>query len=255
MPYNRSSRYTRGRRPRRKYKRRAVSRYSRHKNPKFFGRLGSSRGKVAVPFPMHLYTTLSYSEDITLTNVSAGVPVAYEFRGNGLYDPNKTGVGIQPRYFDSLVGNVSGGTQPYRRYCVTASKITLKIFGRNSSVSANPSFNGLFSLIPVRTGVTGPASITEMRERPLGKTVAVNSAQAWKPYTLSHFMKTSVMLDRRDLGETDLKGTNSANPTSEWDWQIHMCPIGTLDTGMSFDVLVSIKYYVRFDTLTDVADS
>lgn len=52
-------------------------------------------------FPRTKVVYLRYVENFTLNAGSAPSSVAYVFRSNGLYDPNYTGTGHQPMYFDN----------------------------------------------------------------------------------------------------------------------------------------------------------
>lgn len=42
-----------------------------------------------------------YDEILTMTS-NTGTPASYQFRCNGMFDPNHTGTGIQPLYFDQM---------------------------------------------------------------------------------------------------------------------------------------------------------
>ena len=57
-----------------------------------------------------------YSDQFQLT-CTAGALQQYTFAMNGLYDPNLTGTGSQPRYFDTLCG-ANTTAAPYRAYVV-----------------------------------------------------------------------------------------------------------------------------------------
>ena len=61
-------------------------------------------------------TKLRYVEYFTLNPAAAGLPATHVFSANGLYDPNITGVGHQPRGFDQLMAL-------YDHYYVSRSKI------------------------------------------------------------------------------------------------------------------------------------
>jgi len=70
-------------------------------------------------FPDKLVTKLRYVDSILLTGTSIGSNV---FRMNSLFDPDLTGSGHQPMYFDQFCGAI--GTAPYSRYRVLSSNIT-----------------------------------------------------------------------------------------------------------------------------------
>ena len=50
----------------------------------------------------------------------------YEYRGNSCQDPDLTGIGAQPRYFDTFCGP-QDSSAPYGNYNVLASKIIVDI--------------------------------------------------------------------------------------------------------------------------------
>lgn len=68
-------------------------------------------------FPDRLKTRLQYCDVVQLA-ASAGTPALYQFRMNGLYDPDYTGTGHQPQWFDQL-------SAVYQTYRVLGSKITV----------------------------------------------------------------------------------------------------------------------------------
>lgn len=72
--------------------------YSTPKNSQKYLKTTSSIGPD--PFPTEKFVKLKYSMTTTLTQVS--VPVAQQFRCNSLYDPDLTGTGHQPYFYDQL---------------------------------------------------------------------------------------------------------------------------------------------------------
>lgn len=66
-------------------------------------------------FPTSFRTKLRYHEAIALSSVSGSVS-SNVFRANSCFDPNQTGTGHQPMYYDQL-------TAVYNRYSVNYSKI------------------------------------------------------------------------------------------------------------------------------------
>lgn len=69
------------------------------------------------PMPNRFATKLRYAESFTLSIPIGGVAGTYLFVANGLFDPNNSGVGHQPRGFDQLMAM-------YDHYTVIGSKIT-----------------------------------------------------------------------------------------------------------------------------------
>lgn len=66
-------------------------------------------------FPDRLRTKVQYCDVVQLT-ASAGNPAVYQFRMNGLYDPDYTGTGHQPQWTDQLFA-------VYNRYVVNNARI------------------------------------------------------------------------------------------------------------------------------------
>lgn len=68
------------------------------------------------PLPPNQTVSLRYVENINLAPGAAGVPAQYVWRCNGPYDPNMTGVGHQPMFWDTYASM-------YNHYVVTGAKI------------------------------------------------------------------------------------------------------------------------------------
>jgi len=106
------------------------------------------------PFPPSRSATFKYADATTLTEASnAGVFQVFDL--GSLYDPDYTGVGHQPMYFDQLV-TVNG---PYRRYRVLSGVVRVKILNASSTVSAICTA----SLSPY---ITTPSSRIQAAEKP-----------------------------------------------------------------------------------------
>lgn len=71
------------------------------------------------PLPPMLSNQLCYTEDIVIT-LASGAFNSHVFSANGLYDPNITGTGHQPLYFDQLMAI-------YDHYHVTSSSFEVHI--------------------------------------------------------------------------------------------------------------------------------
>jgi len=84
--------------------------------------------------PLQLQATQKYAEYISL-NISGGGKGVYLFSCNGMYDPNVTGTGHQPHYFDQY-------SALYNHYRVTRSKIKVTLYDHTLS-STGPTTRGL----------------------------------------------------------------------------------------------------------------
>lgn len=82
----------------------------------------------SLPFPSTRKIAFKYSEYGNMTDPGPNTISNYSFRLSSLYDPNLTGVGDQPRYFDQVVGE-----RLYRKYQVDAVKWKVTFINKSSS--------------------------------------------------------------------------------------------------------------------------
>jgi len=68
------------------------------------------------PIPLRISNTMRYVETASVS-IAIGAMQTYSFKANGMFDPNQSGTGHQPLYYDQLM-------TLYDHYCVTASKCT-----------------------------------------------------------------------------------------------------------------------------------
>jgi hypothetical protein len=82
-----------------------------------------------IVFPSHLRRTLRYVDRVELTSTSGG-HAYYQFRANSLFDPDLSGTGHQPRYFDQLCS----ATGPYTTYRVHGCSVRLCVVPSDSAI-------------------------------------------------------------------------------------------------------------------------
>lgn len=87
-----------------------------------------------VPFKRSHVVTLRYSQNVNLSSTT-GSFVVNTFNVNSCNDPDGTGTGHQPRYFDTLCG-ADGGSAPYLKYRVLGAKITCRFVNDNGSAGS-----------------------------------------------------------------------------------------------------------------------
>jgi len=128
--------------------RRKTRRYTRRRYNAKKSMVRRPRNMSRLPgFPETYRTTLIYNEALTL-DPDVGGTHYYSFNANNLYDPNYTGTGHQPLYYDNL-------TQIYERWRVRAAYITVTVvdsYVGTSTVDAGTGFRA--------TGTTGRLVIT-----------------------------------------------------------------------------------------------
>jgi hypothetical protein len=96
---------------------------------------GTFLGEIQT-FPDVLWTKLRWSKYGTL-ETAAGTATSQVFRLSSLYDPDFTGAGSQPRYYDTLCA-ASGGSAPYGYYRVRKCHYRVT-FVNNNTTSATAS--------------------------------------------------------------------------------------------------------------------
>lgn len=227
-------------------------------SPKFKSRYNSRPhgGFASSPFPATMYKVLTYADDIELMTVgTAGLPVTLDYRGNSLFDPDESGVGSQPKYFDTYCG-APGGTAPYNRYNVLASKITIDIMPNPTLASTSNLME--FGLVPLRNVATIMPfqNITDMSERPYVKTRILGNTNSQSYTRMSYFCKTKQLFSGQNVNDIDFSAGYGANPANinSWRWHLGMVNIQSGVTPSVY-VRVRVKYYCQFSFLNNVATS
>lgn len=162
--------------------------------------------RMGMGFPSRVTMTHKYRETVTLAS-TAGVMATYAFNANGMYDPNQSGTGTQPMYFDQM-------TALYDHYVVNSS--TIKVTFVPAAVHANPGQIALYQNDDVSTA---PTSIARIGEQTTGV------AKIFGPeanYTLSLKNKYSCpkIWGANPLALSTQQGSGTANPTEGTIWTL-----------------------------------
>jgi len=202
------------------------------------------------PFPREMNTTFTYATSVVLVS-TAGAVNSQLFSSNSLYDPDVTGAGSQPRFFDTLVG-ANATAAPYNNYRVHSSKITVEAMTTTDSVGAR----GFMGLGFFSSAGTPASTIQEMRERRDYKTKFMGIYTGSRELVRMSSKKANKYLwgikDMKDDDET--AAAYNANPIKAGRWAISY---GTFDvaTTATIRLLVKITYYCTLQTMNDVTDS
>lgn len=188
-----------------------------------------SLGRQVLP-PL-LSNTVTYSDAFVLqTNVSGYN--YYLFSANGLYDPNISGTGHQPYYFDQLANM-------YNHYTVMSSKITVYCFARDGTAV------GIQNTLFVDDD-TDPmlALSTDAPERPGAITWFSNPNQQPDKGATKYWNAKSTF-GGNVMDNDDLRGSSLANPSE----QSFFCIVGAGPATESYSYRVIIDYNVIWDEL------
>lgn len=172
---------------------------------------------------------------------TTGVPAVYKFATNGLYDPDVSGGGHQPYYFDQLAAL-------YNHYTVIGSKITVTITPDTASTL------GVVAGVYINDDTTTtPVSLTDFLE---------TNQSRWK-MTVPQQGKSTVFINKWSAKKTfggsvlandDLKGTSSSNPAETSVFNFFLSAADTAST-VAVDAIVRIDYIVEWSELKDIASS
>lgn len=203
------------------------------------------------PFPKILKTQFTYAENITMT-ATAGLSQNYVYVANGLFDPNYTGTGLQPRYYDTLLG-ANNTNAPYRDYCVYKSKATAQIMSSTSDTNTARALCGLGCFV---SGTSGPSSLHELQERKdFSKKFLGMSVAGHDMIKLKRVANIAAELGIKDLAdESGAKATYTANPSNQVFFGLSCMPVDEAST-VTYRVIVKITFYAYLYARSDVADS
>lgn len=194
--------------------------------------------RVPYPYPMPklLTSTLSYSEVVALPSALGSGLGSYTMLCNGMYDPNNTGTGHQPMYFDQLMAI-------YDHYHVIHSKCTWTITG-----SVNAYFCAFIDDDTSITTTTWPSAA----ERP-GCNVKAFMPGGQAPLTFTQYWSADKAFGKGSLVDPELQGTSTADPLEIQTFNLFVFePTGN---GQSWSVNVKIEYTAQFSELRSMTMS
>lgn len=202
-------------------------------------------------YPDKLVTKLRYVDNIGLGGAGATIG-ANVYRMNSLFDPDFSGVGHQPMYYDQFCGPV--GTAPYSRYRVLSSKMTVRytpLSLSNPGVAAYGPF--IVGLAPTATNGLYGTSASALCEASnsiwtyVGDKLGGNNV---KTLTCTYKPQRDLGVD---VGDDTIAAQYNANPTNVFyaiPWKID-----TNANGGNMSILVDIEYTVEFYTRNEVTQS
>lgn len=159
--------------------------------------------------PDELRVTLRYTSSQLITSTT-GVPSGYLFRGNSCFDPDLTGGGNQPQYYNVL-------SAIWSRFRVLGSRMTCRV------ITANEPTVGIdyaFCAIPTTTGYSILTSIDNLKSQRYQRNGSV------APQSLADQQSCAVSTGQifglpEDIPNVDdvFQGSASSDPSRVWCWQ------------------------------------
>lgn len=190
--------------------------------------------------PKRMMVRQHYIQNYTITS-STGVPNVYKWATNGLFDPDVSGGGHQPYYFDQF-----GAL--YNHYTVLGSKITITL--SPDTATTDPFVAGIY--INDDTTTT-PTSLNEFLETTRSKYRVSNQAQG-SPLVFTNKWSASKTFGGSVLGNDSLRGTTSANPAEISVFNFFICALNSADS-VTASFIARVDYIVQWSELKDIAGS
>lgn len=180
--------------------------------------------------------THKYVEILQLNPGAAGIPATYVFSANGLFDPNITGIGHQPRGFDQI-------KVLFDHYYVTKSTIKVTFMSGGSQGGS-----AICGIQLKDDNVAGANMCQEMENR--------NCCYGGLPWTSSVLTKQLTFNSKSffDIKDRQLYGDQTTNPADQAYFIIFAQPTHGADIG-AIDVFVEISYETTWSEPNDVAAS
>lgn len=205
---------------------------------KVFSRGTASVAVIKQPsgVPDRLFVKLKYVESLVWSQTLGTVGVNV-YRGNSCFDPDATGTGGQPYFFDQW-------SALYLNYRVHGCK--LKVMG---SCNGGGGFNSvMMGITATNQSSSLGASANELyQEQPYTKkTLLRMGAASVGQGTVSMYMATRKILglSKIQVEDQDYQASISANPTKQW--YFHLWTFTPDDNTIAMNTQAELTYYVEF---------
>lgn len=193
-----------------------------------------------IGFPDRYSTHLRYTESVSLTGSSA--PAAQVFRMNSCFDPDLTGTGTQPTYFDQL-------STVYGIYCVIGALAYVEFI----NPSTTESFYTACVFSDQNISSLSVEALTEtkyMKSNQVSYSPGPNRIKVSMPY-----MRTAQIMGQKEIeSDANMYAGIGSNPNDQWFLIIKIAATDGV-TSISGNIRVEILYHVIFKDLTSPGES
>lgn len=194
---------------------------------------------LGLGFPKKITVTHKYHEQVNLTTGISGGTAANLFSCNSLFDPNTSGVGHQPLYFDQM-------SALYNHYTVIGSKIVVRV--NKTTTDVIPTTVG----IKINDDTSTTTNVNTLVEQSLTNHRLVSSGNP--VVVLTNKWSAKKMFGGSILGNDNLQGSAGASPTEQSYFEIWAnSEASATQTNVMCDV--TITYIAVWDELKDISGS
>lgn len=224
------------------YRMSSAGRYMRPPSDRNIGKVLMYKG---IGLPETFLTKLKYTQTFSLTAGIGSAYQQYQFRGNGPYDPDYTGGGGQPTYYDDVLSS----TGPWRSYLCYASKIVLRFSAVGDTYAIG---NADICVTPSNVLYSGTAwvDIDDQIDMSQSKKTSVTRMDGSGVKYIKHYAKTGEMFQVSK--STDLSVNQGAFaslyntvPVAQWYWIISAQGMDRTSTTMNVGCRAEVTYYIK----------
>jgi len=180
-------------------------------------------------FPERMRLKHKYRESLHLTG-TAGASATYIFSCNGMYDPNITGTGHQPMFFDNMAAL-------YDHYTVMNAKISVVYIP--SPQATITSHNFVVGLLDASAFATNNSNY--LGENPSMTSLVVQASANNQVNIITKYWNAERVFGSRALSDSQLRGSSAANPSEQTYFGIMIQDTLAIGTAEG-DISVTIEY-------------
>lgn len=205
--------------------------------------------KWANPLPNQRLFKFVYNDEGFTTDTGVGFINNYIFRANSLYDPDETGVGVQPYGFDQYF--TAAG--PYNQYEVLASKISIYV---HSNTSENKSPVKVTILPWLNSSFPTAIETTDLARHAYARTNLVDvSKDDTRNCKISNYVSIRKQTYNGRISGDSYSAQYTTNPADQVYWYVQFST-STTSIQSTYKWDVKITYYTRArQTHSDINES
>lgn len=185
--------------------------------------------------PTSLRMAHTFTRSLAL-GTSLGVPSTYAFRGNDLYDPDFTGVGTQPLYFDQFNAMYGFGS-------VRGSRIEVEFTSYDDVES-------LVCIVYPSRNSSGPSASTadQLMQIPGAKWVTIGTKAGDSVKKIVNYATTEMFYPGYSEANNDYRFSSGGSPqtSGSWFWRIATFNASQSSTSSNCAATVRLQYYTTW---------